>query len=269
MRAFNSKIEKFEIFAFIITLLVFLFFLTMVLLIIIGGFNSFYSIFLSKEIRFSILMSLITSTVSTIFTIIIAIFVSFYLERIQHIKTPIISTIIELPLSLPFLVIGLALLLLFSSPFGKALREIGVPVVFSPIGIVIAQLTVNLPYAIKLIRSEFSKLDNRLEFTSSLLGANKTQSFFTITLPQIRIAIIIAFALCWQRAIGEFGATLMLVGITEMKTETLPGAIYLNIATGDTDIALASALVMLLICLLTLILTTYLQKKSKVETRYD
>ncbi len=269
MKDYNSHIEKFEILALIITILVFSFFLAIVVLIVVGGFSSFSNIFLSEEIRFSIILSLVTSTISTSLAIIISIFVSFYLERVNFIKSPIIATIIELPLSLPFLVIGLSLLLIFSSPFGKTLRNMGIPVVFSPIGIVIAQLTVNLPYAIKLIRSEFTKLDGRLEFTASLLGANKTQSFFTITLPQIRVAIIIAFALCWQRAIGEFGATLMLVGITAMKTETLPGAIYLNIATGDTDIALAAALVMLVLCLITLMITTYLQKKTKLESRYD
>lgn len=265
----DYKIEKFELTAFLITLIVFAFFLTMVMFIIVGGFKSFTSLFVSKEIRFSIMISLVTSTISTTFAIILAIFVSFYLERVKYIKSPIIATIIELPLSLPFLVIGLSLLLIFSSPFGKTLREMGLPVVFSPIGIVIAQLTVNLPYSIKLIRSEFSKLDERIEFTSSLLGASRTQTFLTITLPQIKIAVIIAFALCWQRAIGEFGATLMLVGITAMKTETLPGAIYLNIATGDTDVALAAALVMLIICLITLMITTFLQNKSKVESRYD
>lgn len=265
----DYKIEKFELTAFLITLIVFAFFLTMVMFIIIGGFKSFASLFFSKEIRFSIMISLVTSTISTTLAIILAIFVSFYLERVKYIKSPIIATIIELPLSLPFLVIGLSLLLIFSSPFGKTLREMGLPVVFSPIGIVIAQLTVNLPYSIKLIRSEFSKLDERIEFTSSLLGASRTQTFLTITLPQIKIAVIIAFALCWQRAIGEFGATLMLVGITAMKTETLPGAIYLNIATGDTDVALAAALVMLIICLITLMITTFLQNKSKVESRYD
>lgn len=265
----KEPLEKFEIISLIITLLIFLFFLSISLFIVVGGFSSLSKVFFSKEIRFSIGLSLYTSTVSTIITIIIAIFISFYLEKVKFFKSPIISAIIELPLSLPYLVIGLALLLIFSSPFGKALKDMGFAVIFSPRGIIIAQITVNLPYAIKLIRSELNKLDNRLEFTASILGANRTQTFFAITLPQIRVSIIITFALCWQRAIGEFGATLMLVGITAMKTETLPGAIFLNIATGDTDIALAAALIMLLFCLFTLLLTTLLQNKIKVKSRYD
>lgn len=269
MKDSKEPLEKFEILAFFITAIIFLFFLAIIVFILVGGFSSLFKVFFSKEIRFSIGLSLLTSTISTLIAIIIAIFISFYLEKVKFIKSPIISAIIELPLSLPFLVIGLALLLIFSSPVGKALKNLGIPVIFSPIGIVVAQLTVNLPYAIKLIRSELTKLDSRLEFTASILGANRTQSFFAITLPQIRVSIIIAFALCWQRAIGEFGATLMLVGITAMRTETLPGAIYLNIATGDTDMALAAALIMLFFCLVTLLLTTLLQNNIKVKSRYD
>lgn len=269
MKKSKCNLEKFEILSVAITALVFSFFLILIWVIVFNGFKSLGTVLFSKEIKFSIILSLMTSSISTVIIIILALFVSFYLERVQYIKSPIISTIIELPLSLPFLVIGLALLMIFSSPAGKFLKEIGFPVIFSRGGIIIAQITVNLPYAIKLIRSEFTKLDKRLEFNAILLGASKKMTFFTVTLPQLRISIIIAFALCWQRAIGEFGATLMLVGITSMKTETLPGAIYLNIATGNTDMALSSALIMLLICSITLLLTTYLQNKIKVKSRYD
>lgn len=269
MIGFKKRIEKFEIISIFITILVFIFFFIMISIIVIKGISSFSTIFLSKEIRFALMMSLLTSTISTSLVMIMTLFVSYYLERINFIKTPFLAFLIELPLSLPFLVIGLALLLMFSTPFGKALRDIGFGVIFNPLGIIVAQTTVNLPYAIKLIRSELTKIDKRLEFTSSLLGSNKTYTFFSIILPQIKTSLIITFVLCWQRAIGEFGATLMLVGITEMKTETLPGAIYLNIATGDTDIALSAALLMLFICLITLLITTYYQTKIKVKTRYD
>lgn len=269
MRESKCKLEKFEILSIVITTLVFSFFLALICVIVFNGIKSFGLGLLSKEIRFSIVLSLMSSTISTLIVVVLALFVSFYFERVNFVKSPIISTIIELPLSLPFLVIGLALLMLFSSPVGKMLRDAGFPVIFSKSGIVIAQITVNLPYAIKLIRSEFTKLDKRLEFNAALLGASKMMTFINITLPQLRISIIIVFALCWQRAIGEFGATLMLVGITSMKTETLPGAIYLNIATGNTNMALAAALIMLLICFVTLLLTTYLQNKIKVKSRYD
>lgn len=269
MKESKFKLEKFEILSIVITLIVFLFFLSLIWVIVFNGIKSFVSVLFSKEIRFSIVLSLVSSTISAAIVVILALFVSFYLERVNFIKSPIISTIIELPLSLPFIVIGFSLLMLFSSPAGKMLRDAGFPVIFSKSGIIIAQITVNLPYAIKLIRSEFTKLDKRLEFNAALLGANRKMTFLNITLPQLRISIIIAFALCWQRAIGEFGATLMLVGITSMKTETLPGAIYLNIATGDTDMAFAAALIMLVICFITLLLTTYLQKKIKVKSRYD
>lgn len=78
-------------------------------------------------------------------------------------------------------------------------------------------------------------------------GCDACKALFTVTLPLAKNSIIGAAILAWSRALGEFGATLMLVGATMMKTETLPTSIYLNMATGDTGPAMASALILLLI----------------------
>ena len=166
----------------------------------------------------------------------------------------------ELTLSLPYILLGFALLLIFSSPFGKVLKEAGLAVVFEPAGIVFAQLIVNLPFAIRMVRTAFADVSPRMEFVAKTLGATPGDVFRTIILPQCRNALISTFVLTWARGMGEFGATLMLVGVTRMKTETLPGSIYLSISTGNNETAMATAMIMLLLSAATLVVANLLNR---------
>lgn len=90
-------------------------------------------------------------------------------------------------------------------------------------------------------------IDFRYELIAGSLGAGSFKTFILVTLPLAKNSVIGAGVLAWSRALGEFGATLMLVGATRMKTETLPTSIYLNMATGDTGPAMACAMILLLI----------------------
>ena len=129
-----------------------------------------------------------------------------------------------------------------------------------PSGIVMAHMLVNLPYAVRLIRTAFEASDRRLEFIAQTLGASPWKCFLTILLPLCRGSLTSAFILTWSRALGEFGATLMLVGVTRFKTETLPGSIYLSISTGNNPTAMATAMLMLMISGCTLALAQVLGK---------
>lgn len=110
-------------------------------------------------------------------------------------------------------------------------------------------------------------MDIRLEFLAGTLGADEWKRFVTITLGLSRGAIVSAGMLAWSRALGEFGATLMLVGVTRMVTETLPASIYLNISTGDNDMAMASATILIIISLITLIITEGTGRKKTASVR--
>ena len=126
----------------------------------------------------------------------------------------IVQVIIELPLSLPNLVLGLCLLIVFSSDFGKSLKDIGFKVIFDRNGIILAQLIVNLPFSIRLVRTAMSAVDPRLEFIAGTLGASRWKRFRTILLPLCRSSILMMLVLVWSRALGEFGATLMTKNIS-------------------------------------------------------
>lgn len=91
--------------------------------------------------------------------------------------------------------------------------------------------------------------------------------FCTILLPQCRAALVTSAILTWSRAMGEFGATLMLVGVTRMKTETLPGSIYLSISTGENGMAMAAAIIMLVISSMALAASSLISARIKPDRR--
>ncbi len=217
------------------------------LTILIKGFPHIREAFYSREVIFAIKLSLYTASVSTVICIALAIPAAYALAKIDIPFKRFAQVIIEIPLSLPYLVLGLSLLLMFSTDFGKKLGELGLQIVFSKNGIIMAHILVNLPFVIRIVRTAFQEVDVRLEFIARMLGATKFKSFLTITLPLAKNTIIGAVILAWSRALGEFGATLMLVGATRMKTETLPSSIFLNMATGDLGAAMASAIILLII----------------------
>ncbi|HJD97788.1 ABC transporter permease [Mailhella massiliensis] len=230
--------------------------------IIVGGLPFLPGALCSEEVLFSIRLSLVTSTVSTLLCFVVGIPCAYALARCRMPLRNVCRLVLELPLSLPYLVLGLCLLMMFSSEAGRMLKNFGIRVIFEPAGIVMAQWIVNIPFVIRLMRTALEEMDSRLEFIAGTLGASRWQRFCTITLPLCRNSILMAAILTWSRAIGEFGATLMLVGVTRMKTETLPASIYLNISTGDNGMAMAAAIILLIISGTALLFSTLLQRRA-------
>jgi molybdate transport system permease protein len=257
----------FAIFSMITAVFVVGFTAVLILTIIVKGFPNLGQTFFSEEVQFAVRMSLYTASISTCVCMVLGIPTAYALTRTPFPLKKICQIIIELPLSMPYLVLGLSLLLVFSSDFGKALKQMGVRIVFDKNGIILAQTVVNLPFVVRFVRNAFEEVDERLEFIAGSLGATKWERFTTITLPLSKTAILSTIILTWSRALGEFGATLMLVGATRMKTETLTTAVYLNLATGDTGAAMAAATVILIISFASLFITNWLGRKNNKASR--
>ena len=241
-----------------------------ILTIIAGGLTHLGEAVTSEEVLFSLRMSVVTSTISTTICLTMALPTAYAFTRTNMPFKRATETLMQLTMSLPYILLGFALLLMFSSPAGKALCDVGFAVVFQPTGIVFAQLIVNLPFAIRMVRTAFADVSPRMEFVAKTLGASSFTAFRTIILPVCRNAIISTFVLTWARGMGEFGATLMLVGVTRMRTETLPGSVYLSISTGNTDTAMATAMIMLIVSAATLVIANVLSKpvgEGRVEAR--
>ncbi|MFA5332209.1 MAG: ABC transporter permease [Methanoregula sp.] len=234
-------------------------------LILYPPFPALVSSLASSEIRFAIVLSLVTSTISTAICVAIAIPVAYALARYEFPFKKIISLFLTIPLALPPLVAGIALLLFFgASSWGKALEAMGFEVVFTPLGIIVAEVFVNLPYLIRILKSSYTAVNPRYENVAKTLGCSETAAFMQVTLPLIRPGIIAGTSITWAKSMGEFGAVLMLAGATMMRTETLPIALYLNISTGDLDLAVAASVILILISLSALFVVEHFSDESHV-----
>ena len=219
----------------------------------------------SPEIEFALWLSLITSTISTAICVAIAVPVAYALARYDFFGKKTVALLLTVPLALPPLVAGIALLIFFgTTSWGKALDAIGLSVVFTPLGIIIAEVFVNLPYMIRILKSSFASVNPRYENVARTLGCSDTGAFVQVTLPLVRQGMIAGTTITWAKAMGEFGAVLMLAGAITMRTETLPIALYLNLSTGDLDLAVAAAVILIIVSLTALCIVEHFADESHV-----
>ncbi|MFZ4714579.1 MAG: molybdate ABC transporter permease subunit [Bacteriovoracaceae bacterium] len=176
----------------------------------------------------AIKLSLIVAFASTILSTPFAIFLGWILARLKFRGKFLLSTIIFIPLVLPPVVTGLLLLdfLGRNSFLGNILLKLGFPVSFSLFGAVIASFIVGLPLYIMLMRNSFESVDRRYEEMAMTLGYSPFKTFFKFTLPMSYPGIMAGAVVAFARALGEFGATVIVAGNMEGKTRTISLAIY-------------------------------------------
>jgi molybdate transport system permease protein len=215
--------------------------------------NTFVSALLSEEILFAIRLSLTTATISAIISILIAIPVAYAISRSDFPGKDIVDSLLDLPIVISPIALGAALLVFFNTPVGAAIDDNVIKFVFAVPGIVLAQITVISALAIRLLKSTFDSIDPRYEQVARTLGCSKPEAFLRVTLPLAKDGLIASGILTWARAVGEFGATVTLAGATAMKTETLPTAIFLSLASADVERAIAVIFVLVIIAVMALL----------------
>ncbi|MBM7622508.1 ABC transporter permease [Sporohalobacter salinus] len=209
-------------------------------------------LFNNQEVYYALSLSLISSLISISLAAIISLPVGYVLARYDFIGKKLFDILLDLPIILPPLVMGLSLLILLGPVLGDQLAKLGIRFVFTPLGVVMAQFMVATPFTIRSFKTAFIEIDPNLERAAMTLGDSYFQVFRRITLPLARNGIISGITLAWARAMGEFGATVMLAGATRLKTETLPIAIFLNISTGDMDVAISISIIMIIFSVIVL-----------------
>ncbi len=215
--------------------------------------NALIDSILTEEIQFAIRMSVVTSLSSTALCVLVAVPAAYALTRYRFRGSNLVNTILELPLALPPVVSGLALLILFGATgFGRALADAGIRFVFTPQGIIMAQFFVIFPFMYRVMKSTFHSVNPRYEYVAKTLGCNEVETFRRVTLPMSRNGLLAGAIIAWCRGMGEFGAALMLAGATRLKTETLPSALYLNMTSGDLTLAIAAATILIVIAFVAL-----------------
>jgi molybdate transport system permease protein len=160
----------------------------------------------------------------------------------------LMTTLLELPLVLPPPVAGLGLLVAFGRNgfLGGPLRAVGVSIPFTQAAVVLALLYVSLPFFIRQAVASFEAVDRELLAASRTLGVGAAATFFRVALPLAGPGLSAGAALAWARALGEFGATLMFAGSLQGRTQTLPVAIFTELAQ-DFDVSLAIAALLVVV----------------------
>ena len=207
----------------------------------------------AQDTIFAIKLTLITATLATLLALILAVPASYALSKVEFYCKSLVDTFLDIPIVISPVALGAALLIFFNTPLGRFIETYGIRFVFEVPGIVLAQFAIITALAIRLMKATFDSMGTRYEIVARTLGCNKWQAFFKVTLPLAKNGLLAASIMAWARAVGEFGATITLVGATKMKTETLPIAIYLNLATADIEKAMAIIIILIGLSLSTLI----------------
>lgn len=169
-----------------------------------------------------------------------AIAVGYALARTRLRGRSVVETLVALPLVLPPTAIGYLLLALFSrqGPLGETALGFDPGILFTARGAILASAVVAFPLVARTARIAFEGVDERLVLMGASLGLSKSQVFLTITLPLARRGLLAALLLGFSRALGEFGATVIVAGNIPGRTQTLALAIFNDIQLGDRDHAL-------------------------------
>ncbi len=210
----------------------------------------FYDALRKPEIQYAIRLTLVSCTISALLSIWVATPLGYLLSRFTFRGRWLIDTIIDIPIVLPPLVIGLSLLILFHLPIGGTNLEerlqswLGLRVTYAEPAVVLAQFAVAGAFAVQTMRVTFDQIDARPEQVALTLGCRRSQAFLDIALPQAWRGIVAATTIAWARSLGEFGPILVFSGATRMRTEVLTTTVFLELSVGQLEAAVAVSLLM-------------------------
>jgi len=211
----------------------------------------FGSLITSEGSRAAFWLSLKTSTASTLLCVLVGVPMALVLARREFPGSSLLRSLVLLPLVLPPVVGGLALLYTFGRRglLGSELDALGVQVAFSTIAVVMAQTFVALPFLVVSMEGALRTAGQRYEVVAASLGAGPTTVFRRITVPLVLPGLVSGAVLSFARSLGEFGATITFAGSLQGVTRTLPLEIYLRRET-NADAAVALSLVLVVVAVL-------------------
>lgn len=207
-----------------------------------------------------LLLSLKVAGWATALNLILGVAAAYALARTRSRLRDLIDAVLTLPLVLPPTVLGYYLLVLLGrrGPVGAWLDSVGIQLVFTWQGAVIASTVVAFPLVMKSARAAFEGVDHQLENAARVLGLPEAAVFFRVTLPLAARGIAAGVLLAFARALGEFGATLMIAGNLPGRTQTLSVAIYEAVQAGDDATANTLVLITSLTCIVVLVVSSRL-----------
>jgi molybdate transport system permease protein len=218
-----------------------------------------------RNLQYSMRLSLISSTITTILSLWVAVPIGYLMSRRVFRGKAAVDAVLDIPIVLPPLVIGLCLLILFQTPGGRAVERVferitefafgrRIGITFEVPSIILAQFMVACAFAVRTMRVTFDQIHPRCEKVALTLGCNQSQAFWMVIFPQAHRGLLAAGTLAWARSLGEFGPVLIFSGATHMKTEVLPTTVFLEMQVGEIEGAAAASLIMVVAAMIVLIL---------------
>jgi molybdate transport system permease protein len=206
----------------------------------------------SPEIRYAIKLSLLSCSISTVLSLWVAVPIGYLMARHKFPGKNFIDAVLDIPIVLPPLVIGLSLLILFQTPGGRFIERF-IPITYSIPSVILAQFMVGCAFAVRTMRVTFDQINPRQEQVALTLGCTRSQAFWLVVLPEAKRGLLTAGTLAWARSLGEFGPILVFAGATRMRTEVLPTTVFLELSVGNIEAAVAVSLLMVVAAMIVLI----------------
>ena len=204
-------------------------------------------------------LSLGTTAITVLLTILLGTPLAYFLARHAFPGKRLLTIFIEIPIVMPPVIAGLALLSAFGRRglLGRWLAQWDITITFTMTAVVLAQLFVSAPFYIRAAQSRFESLPREYEDAAAVDGANRWLAFWYVILPQSRHALLAGLILSWARALGEFGATILFAGNLQGRTQTMPLLIY-GALERDLRVTFMTALILLGLAVLAFATTRWL-----------
>ena len=221
-----------------------------------------------QSILSPVILSLRVATISTIITMIVGIVFAYIFVRYNFHFKDLLESVLILPMVLPPSVIGYILLVIFGKRgfIGVYLNKIfGISIIFTWIACVIASVVVSIPLMYQSVKSSFLAIDENYINAARTLGASEKKIFFKVIIPLAMPGIVSGTVLSFARALGEFGATMMIAGNIPGKTQTIPTAIYYAIASNDMNKANILTFIVIIFSFSVIFILNRYQKNKKTK----
>jgi sulfate/thiosulfate transport system permease protein len=220
-----------------------------------GGWDAFWNAISSPQAVSTLKLTVSCALIVVAVNIVMGTLIAWVLVRDDFRGKAVVNSLIDLPFALPTIVAGLTLLALYGpkSPFG-------VNAAYTQAGLVMALLFVTLPFVVRAVQPVLMELDKDMEEASESLGASRFTTFRRIVLPNLRPAILAGGGLAFARAMGEFGAVVLISGNIPFETQVSSVFIYSQVESGNLVAASAISVVLLVVALVVLVLISLLSK---------
>jgi sulfate transport system permease protein len=223
--------------------------------------DQFWHIVTAPRVMASYRLSFGASFLAALLNLFFGLLVAWVLVRYQFWGKRFVDALVDLPFALPTAVAGIALTAVYAPNgwIGHWLAPLGIKVAYTWLGVLVALTFIGLPFIVRTVQPVLEDFDREIEESAASLGANRWQTFWRVTLPMLRPALLTGFTLAFARALGEYGSVIFIAGNMPMKTEITPLLIITKLEEFDYPGATAIAVVMLVASFVLLLAINFLQ----------